>query len=64
MGECKEQGKAMIAAFSIVFALGAFFYVSNEQFKEEMKQAEPKQTLTPKYNAKAQLVAACKPFQE
>ena len=60
----KAQGKAFIGAFSIVFALGSFFYASNEKFKEEMKQAEPAQVVIPKYEAGPQVAAACAAYLE
>lgn len=50
----KEQGKGILAFMCMIMFLAIFFFVSNEHFKEELKV----QTGTPKYDAKAQLIAA------
>nr|AKH46288.1 hypothetical protein [uncultured marine virus] len=47
-----QKGLFVFACMALFLA--AFFFVSNQQFKEELKV----QTGTPKYNAKAQLIAA------
>lgn len=50
----KEQGKGIFAFICMIVFLALFFFVSNEQFKAELEIS----TLTPKYDAKAQLIAA------
>ena len=48
-----NQKGLFVFAYMTLF-LAAFFFVSNQQFKEELKV----QTGAPKYDAKAQLIAA------
>jgi uncharacterized protein YneF (UPF0154 family) len=47
-----KKGLFVFACMTLFLAI--FFFVSNQQFKEELKV----QTGTPKYDARAQLIAA------
>ena len=48
------QGKAILGLVLCISVLASVFWVHNEDFKHELKAS----THTPKYDAKAQLIAA------